>query len=119
MVSNRPFRFLLSLALSALMVHMPAFAVAHQGMIPTAVVAERLDRAEAQKRVESYIRSAEVEKLLVERGVSPEEAASRLARLSEAELRALAGQVEQAQAGGDILVTVLIVVLIIFLIRKM
>lgn len=116
---NNPFYAFLCVVLSALMIHMPAFALANRGMISTGEVVAQLDRAEAQTRVLEYVRSAEIQKLLVERGVSPDEASARLARLSESELRDLAGQMDRAQAGGDILVTVLIVVLIIFLIRKM
>ncbi len=119
MILSKPFRAFLCLVLSVLMIYMPATAVAHQGMISTGDVVVQLDRVEAQKRVQDYVNSAEIQKLLIERGVSPAEASARLAQLSEAELRELAGQMDRAQAGGDILVTVLIVVLIIFLIRKM
>ncbi|MCM2282756.1 MAG: PA2779 family protein [Bdellovibrionaceae bacterium] len=98
---------------------MPAFAVANQGMISTTAVITELDREATQQRVQEFIRSTDVQRLLMERGVSAEEASQRIATLSESELHQLAGQVDQARAGGDILITVLIVVLIIFLIKKM
>jgi hypothetical protein len=109
----------LCLLLASLMVSVPAYAVTNQGMIPTSVVVAEMDRAQAQQRIQDFVKRADVQKALIDRGVSPSEVSSRLASLSETELHQLAGQVEQARAGGDILIVILIVVLIIFLIKKM
>lgn len=119
MVLPKPIKSLICVVLAILIVHVPAYATGQKAMIATSQVVSDLDRAQTESRIRDYLSSEEVQKLLIERGVSPEEASARLAQLSEAELRQLAGQVEHAKAGGDILVTVLIVVLIIFLIRRM
>ena len=107
----------LCLLLSFLMINAPTPAAANQ-MISTSDVVSQLDRAEAQREVQEYLSRSDVQKALIDRGVSPDEVSSRLASLSETELRQLAGQVEQARAGGDILITILVVVLIIFLIKR-
>lgn len=87
-------------------------------MIPTTVVVSELSRADAQAKVEDLLKQEDVKKQLTANGVSVEEATQRLASLSEAEMKNLAGQIDQARAGGDILFTILIVVLIIFLIKR-
>lgn len=98
--------------------NIPAIAVANQAMISTQAVVAELDRAQTEQKISEYLSRTEVKEELMKRGVSAEEVSSRLASLSETELRALSSQVEQARAGGDILVTILIVVLIIFLIKR-
>ncbi len=87
-------------------------------MMPTGMVLANITRAQAQKEVSDYLQKTEVREALMKHGVSADEASARLASLSEQELRQLSGQVQQARAGGDILFTVLIIVLIIFLIQR-
>lgn len=94
-------------------------AVAAQNqMIPTSAVLEELSRTEAEQNVRDYLQRSEVQAELVKRGVSADEAASRLASLSEREIKQLSTQVQQAQAGGDILLAILLIVLIIFLVKR-
>lgn len=93
-------------------------ALAADGMISTSSAVADLSRAQAQQNVQNFVNQGEVRSELLKRGVSPDEVTSRLASLSEAEVKQLAGQIETARAGGDILWTILIVVLIIFLIKR-
>jgi hypothetical protein len=111
------FKTLVALFMSALMSQVPSTALAGN-MIPTSSVVAELSRAELQNDIESYLQEDQVRSELAKNGVSSEEISSRLASLSELELRQLAGQVQEARAGGDILMTILIVVLIIFLIKR-
>lgn len=104
--------------MSLLMTDIPSLAFAKGMMVPTSEVVHQIDRQQAEAKVRDLISREDVQKALRERGVSPEEASARLASLSESELRDLSHQVEYARAGGDILVTILIVVLIIFLIKR-
>jgi hypothetical protein len=101
-----------------LLTNLPHIAFAESHMISTAQIADELSRTEAQQQVESYLEKPELRKALLERGISPDEVSYRLASLSDSELRQMATQMHQAQYGGDILITVLIVVLIIFLIKR-
>lgn len=114
---KNPFRTLLCLAICLSLSHLPEVATA--SMISTSTVVAEMDEAQAQQQVQEFVNSESVQKLLIERGVSPEEVKARIATLSPTELKQLASQVEQARAGGDILVAILIIVLIIFLIKKM
>lgn len=110
------------LTMSLLMSNIPNVALAEKvselKMISASVVLEELTRAEAEQNVRDYLQRSEVQSELVKRGVSPDEATARLANLSELEIKQLSGQVKQAQAGGDILVAILLVVLIIYLIKR-
>lgn len=118
MLFSKPFKTIGSVAMCAFISNVPSVVIASPGMIPTHVFAEEMTRTQALQNVQNYLNRTDVQQALIERGLSPEEASSRLASLSEAELRQLSGQIEQARAGGDILVTILIVVLIIFLIKR-
>lgn len=106
--------FLMSLMLS----NVPAVALAEGQMISTSSFVSSLNRGQAEQRVQDFLTDAKVRQQLIDRGVSPDEVSQRVASLSDAELKQLSGQVEQARAGGDILITILVVVLIIFLIKR-
>lgn len=111
--------FLMSLMMSSLP-HV-AWAEAAQEMIPTANVVEALTRVQAEQKIQGYMNRADLRQALVDRGISPTEVSSRIASLSDMELRQLAQQMDQARYGGDptgILVLVLLIVLIIFLVKR-
>lgn len=118
MLFSKSIKVIGSVAMSAVLSNVPTTAMAESGLIPTHVAVEELTRSEALQQVHEFLGRSDVQKLLIERGLSAEEASSRLASLSEVELRQLSQQVEQARAGGDILGAVLIVVLIIFIITR-
>ncbi len=91
---------------------------ANHQMIPTSAVLAELTRAEAETEVRGYLQKSEVQSELLKQGLSSDEISARLASLSEQEMRQLSSQVREARAGGDILVAILIVVLIIYLIKR-
>lgn len=109
--------FCLSL-MTLMLSHLPQVAFAETHMISTSEVLRDLDRAQAQKNVQEFLSRVDVREQLIKNGISPQEASQRLATLSESELRQLSHQMDQVRAGGDILVVVLIVVLIIFLAER-
>ena len=76
------------------------------------------ERAENERAVHQFLNRSQIKDSLVSRGLSSEEATLRLASLSDSEMKFLAQNIEQEKAGG-ILVEILIVVLIIFLIKRM
>ena len=104
--------------MTLILTNIPGVALAQDGMISTSAVAAEMSRTQAERRVQDFLGQSQVRQQLIDRGVSPDEVSQRMASLSDTELRQMAGQMEQARAGGDILVTVLIVVLIIFLIQR-
>lgn len=114
----KPLKVILCFLISLHLSNIPSTAVASDLMISTTEAIGELDRAQAEKNVKEYLSRTEVQNALLELGVPAEEVTSRVASLSESELRELSTQVDEARAGGDILVTVLLVVLIIFLVKR-
>lgn len=104
--------------------HLPNVAFAEvamnntQQMVPTSVVVEEFNRQQTEAKVLNFINKDEVQTKLVSQGLSADEAKLRVASLSNQELQTLATQIDQAQYGGDILVAILLVVLIIFLVKR-
>lgn len=115
-------RLLLCFMISFSLVEFPILkAQAHAGMISTSEVVADLTRADSEKAVLTFLDRSEVREQLTKLGVNPEEASVRMASLSDAEVRSLAGEIEKSSAGGDvggILIVVLLVVLIIFLVKR-
>ncbi|MBB4841972.1 hypothetical protein HNP55_000467 [Paucibacter oligotrophus] len=73
------------------------------------------DPAAARERVQSFLSREDVRATLVQQGVDADAAAGRVAAMSDAEVAQLAGRIDQAPAGGDILglvFTVFIVLLV-------
>ncbi len=118
-MSSAPLRTTCSLVLCVMMSNLPNVAVAQHGMIATDAVVAELERAQTHQRVQSVLDRKDVQSALIARGLTPTEASLRLAQLSDSELRQLDGQIQQARAGGTILVEILLVVLIIFLIKRL
>jgi hypothetical protein len=87
-------------------------------MISASVVLSDINHKEAEREVQNFLKQTDIQNELIKQGVSPNEASSRLASLSERELQQLSTQVKEARAGGDILVAILLVVLIIYLIKR-
>ena len=56
-----------------------------QQMIPTSVVISDMNRQQAEAKVQNFLARADVQKELTKQGVSHEEAAQRLASLSDQE----------------------------------
>jgi len=73
------------------------------------------DAASARERVQTFLGREDVRQSLIQQGVDSEAALSRVAAMSDAEVAQLAGRIDQAPAGGDILglvFTVFIVLLV-------
>lgn len=117
-------RFFTIAVLSLTLSHIPniVFAETIQAqkkmMISTSEVLENFDRKLAQEKVANYLNKNDVELKLVAQGISVAEAKARVMSLSDQELQNLSEQVDKAQYGGDILVTVLLIVLIIYLVKR-
>lgn len=109
---------ILAVFLGFLMAYMPTIVHANGGMLATSSVVVALDQEQAKQKVENYLSRVDVQQALQAQGVSATEINQRLASLSQTELNQLSTQIEKAQAGG-LLVEILLVVLIIFLIKRM
>jgi hypothetical protein len=114
-------RMMLCLMISFTLIQLPIIKSAHAGMIATNEAVEIMTRAESHQKVSTFMARQDVKEQLIKFGVSPEEANRRLAGLSDAEMRKLAKDIDQATIGGDvggILVLVLIVILIIYFAKR-
>lgn len=125
MTISRKLRTFLAFVLVLLLSNIPHAAMAevaqvtHPKMIPATDVVEELTREQANANIESFLKRADVRKELMAKGLSEGEVKLRIASLSETELKQLSKQMDQARAGGDgILVAILLIVLIIFLIKR-
>lgn len=113
-------RMMLCLMISFTLVELPIMK-AHAGMITTNEVVTEMTRAQSHQKVASFMDRKDVQEQMVKFGVSPEEASKRVASLSDAELRKIAGEIDKSTVGGDIggiLILVVLVLLIIYLAKR-
>lgn len=89
---------------------------AHAALVPTdAVIA--VSGAEAERvRVAEFLDREEVRRQMQSLGVSPQEAQARVAALSDAEIRQIAGRLEDMPAGGDAIGVILGTALVVFIV---
>ena len=90
--------------------------VANAGLIPTERVVEHEAAAEDRSRVFDFLAREDVRTQMIELGVDPAVAVARVAALSDAEIRDVAGRIDQLPAGQDVFGAILSTVLIIFLV---
>lgn len=103
------------LVLMAAVLTVPLQSTAYAGVIGTEQYLATVDRERALARVDAVLAREEVRERLEQLGVDPVEAVERAAALSDAELVALAENLEELPAGGSLLgvVGVVFVVLLI------
>jgi hypothetical protein len=70
-------------------------------------------RADQISRIQDTLARDDVRQQLIALGVSPDDAAARVSRLSSTELASLDGQLQQLPAGGDALSLVVLVLLVL------
>lgn len=95
---------------------------AHAGMIATSTAVADMARSENRAKVDAFLARQDVQNEMMKRGVFPQEAAQRVATLSDFELQNLAGKIDSAPAGADVIVisltTILLVVIILLLLGR-
>ncbi|PHM19306.1 MAG: hypothetical protein CK604_13205 [Curvibacter sp. PD_MW3] len=88
---------------------------AQAGIVPTDEVLPQSAAVAHRERVSSFLARDDVRQALQAQGVSPQAAAERVQAMSDNEVEQLAGRIDQAPAGGDVLgvlFTVFIVLLV-------
>ncbi len=88
---------------------------AQASIVPTEQIVTLGAAASNRDRVSTFMARKDVRQAMSEQGVSPEAAAARVAAMSDNEVAQLAGRIDQAPAGGEVLgliFTVFIVLLI-------
>ena len=105
----------LVLAVVMFVVALPLGA-AQAALITTQEVLAAGDGAADRARVLAFLDRAEVREQIAALGVDPNEAAARIAALSDAQVREIAGQLEELPAGQSAVGAVIGAILIIFLV---
>lgn len=108
--------------MAALMSNIPhvAFGEVADKMIPTMVVVNEMSRAESEQNILEVVSRDEISLELEKLRLSKDEVTKRIAALSDSEIRDLSKQIDEARYGGitGILVTVVLVLLIIYLAKR-
>lgn len=86
-------------------------------MIGSAQLVAPAAAAAQRAKVDAFLARADVQQKLVELGVAPEDAATRVAGLTQSELEAVAGHVDSLPAGAGAVELVLIVVLVLIILE--
>jgi hypothetical protein len=113
----RIFKKVVVIALAVLMVmNVAPIGLVQAKMVTTDQVLEHADPGSDRERVESFILREDVQRQLVLLGINPEEAASRVASLSNEEIQQIAGRLDELPAGEGGIAVVVGAILIVFLI---
>ena len=123
MIQSKSIRFFIVFLLSLTLSHFSEVAVAAtaEQMYSTTEVVESLSRTQAEAKIQSYLDRADLQNQFKKLGISPTEMSARMASLSVTELNQLSAQLDKARYGGDvfgILILVLVVLLIIYLAKR-
>jgi hypothetical protein len=105
----------LVLAVVMFVVSMP-LGLANAALVSTEQVLAGADGVADRARVLAFLERAEVREQIVALGVDPNEAAARVRALSDAQVREIAGQLDQLPAGQSAIGVVVGAILIIFLV---
>ena len=113
----RIFKKFVATAMAVLMVmNVAPIGLAQAKMVTTDQVLEHADPGSDRERVESFLLREGVQRQLVLLGINPEEAASRVASLSNGEIQQIAGRLDELPAGEGGIGVVVGAILIIFLV---
>jgi len=101
------------IAMTVLGIPAPALA----GMVATDQVgiAAQSGTAEARQRLETLLAREDVQAELVRHGLNPEQAKARVVALTDDEVRALNGQIDDLAAGGNGIIGALVLVFLVLL----
>jgi hypothetical protein len=105
----------LVLAVVMFVISMP-LGVAQAALVSTEQVLAAGDGMADRARVLAFLERAEIREQIAALGVDPNEAAARVAALSDAQVREIAGQLDQLPAGQGAVGVVVGAILIIFLV---
>lgn len=100
----------------AMFFNLGVLPAAQAAMVPTDQVIEQSSVAKDRARVQSFLAREDVQQQMEALGVDPENAAARVAGLSDAEVQKIANKLDELPAGQDAVGTILGVLVIILLV---
>jgi hypothetical protein len=107
----------LAVLVSAGMILLGNPAVSSAAMIGTESLASQSLRADTEARVQTLLSREDVQQQLVAWGVDVEKAKARAASMSDEELQQVAGTLDQQPAGGDLLVVIGLVFVVLLILE--
>jgi len=117
MMRMKIFKKFVAIAMAILMMmNVAPIGLAQAKIVTTDQVLEQADPNNDRERVESFLLREDVQSQFVLLGIDPEEAASRVASLSDEEIQQIAGRLDELPAGEGGLGVVVGAILIIFLV---
>ncbi len=111
------FKRLLASALCLAILNMGSPIVAEAGIIGTLEAVESHSRAQDLEVINSALSRAQVREQFIALGVDPAQVEARVASLTDAEIRTLSVQVEQAPAGASALAVIGVVFLVLLILE--
>jgi hypothetical protein len=111
-----PGRWLVRLLCVALL-NLGSPVVAEAGLIGTLQAVETATRAQDLATVNAALARGQVRNQMLALGIEPAQVEARVAALTDAELRGLAGSVAEAPAGGDALAVIGVVFLVLLILE--
>ena len=85
-------------------------------MIETGAVMSNPEVQADRAKVRAFMERRDVADILITRGIDPLEARARLDSLSDAEVQAIAAKIDELPAGGSILGTLIVIIIVAFLV---
>jgi hypothetical protein len=110
---TKPVGHLVAFGILALSLHLPA---AQAGMIGTEAVVNAAQVQQDRERLRSALNRDDVQAQLIARGVDPTQVQARVDSLTDQEVQALNGKLDQLPAGGDSFLGALVFIFIVLLI---
>lgn len=89
---------------------------AHAGLIPTERTIQESNLSADRQRVEEFVAREDVQKEFEKYGVKPEEAAARVAALSDEEIQKITSKMDELPAGQDAVGAVVGAAVVIFIV---
>jgi cysteine synthase len=114
---SKPSKMIAVSLIAAMSASLLPMRAAQASLVPTQSVIEQTYTAEAARdRVNSFMAREDVRAEFEKQGVNPDEAAARVAALSDADVSALAGRIESDPSGQGTVGTIVGAALIVFLV---
>ena len=112
-------RYLCMLAVALSLATLPILQTANAAIISTDAALDYVDRQEQIERINTALARDAVQKVLVEMGVDPDDAAARVQLLTDAELDTLDQHLGELPAGGVGVVEVVGIVAIVLIVLEL
>jgi len=85
-------------------------------LIPTEETISSTDATKARENIKNFLARQDAQKILISKGISPEEAKARIDSLTDSEAMMVSKHIDEMPAGGDAVAIIVGAVLLVFII---